>query len=82
MGLLSVSLTFVGYLLVYASVANHGKFAKEPWLGVTSDAYEAPDASSNSGAPPTGGSSSNSSPGATSVIPRGTNTAGRSPVPT
>jgi|SRR5215472_5452393 len=32
-------LLFGGYLLVYASVANHGKFATEPWNGIFTDAY-------------------------------------------
>jgi hypothetical protein len=41
MGFLSVSLTFVGYVLVYASVANHGRFALVPWAGATQDAYDA-----------------------------------------
>lgn len=41
MGLLGVSLIFVGYVLCYASVANHGKFATEPWRGLTADAYDA-----------------------------------------
>lgn len=40
MGFLSVALTFVGYVLVYGSVANHGKFAVSPWAGVVADAYD------------------------------------------
>lgn len=40
MGLISVALTFVGYVLVYASVANHGRFATSPWAGAIADAYE------------------------------------------
>lgn len=40
MGMLGVSLIFVGYVLVYAGVANHGKFALSPWSGLTGDAYE------------------------------------------
>lgn len=31
---------FFGYLLVYAAVANHGRFATAPWAGVIGDAYE------------------------------------------
>lgn len=42
MGLLGVGLTFIGYVLCYASVANHGKFALSPWDGVTKDAYDTP----------------------------------------
>ncbi len=30
---------FAGYVLVYASTAEHGKFAKEPWAGLFGDAY-------------------------------------------
>lgn len=41
MGLLGISLIFVGYVLCYASVANHGKFALAPWNGVIGDAYDA-----------------------------------------
>lgn len=40
MGFLSVTLLFTGYLLVYAGVANHGRFATQPWQGVIHDAYE------------------------------------------
>lgn len=40
MGMMGVGLIFVGYVLVYAAVANHGKFALSPWDGVTGDAYE------------------------------------------
>lgn len=40
MGVLGVGLVFVGYVLVYAAVANHGKFALSPWDGLTGDAYD------------------------------------------
>ena len=40
MGFLAVALTFVGYTLVYAATANHGRFATAPWAGVVGDAYE------------------------------------------
>jgi len=40
MGFLSVTLTFIGYTLVYAAVANKGRFATTPWAGVFRDAYE------------------------------------------
>lgn len=39
MGFLSVALVFVGYTLVYAATANHGRFATNPWTGVVADAY-------------------------------------------
>ena len=42
MGFLGVSLTFIGYVLVYASVANHGRFYANPWAGVLHDAYDGP----------------------------------------
>lgn len=29
----------IGYVLVYASVANHGRFALHPWAGLLADAY-------------------------------------------
>ena len=30
---------FTGYTLVYAAVANRGRFAAEPWRAFTEDAY-------------------------------------------
>ena len=39
MKLLSVFLVFGGYLLVYSSLANKGRFATEPWQAVFQDAY-------------------------------------------
>lgn len=41
----------LGYVLTYASVANHGRFATHPWAGVIADAYTSP-ASSSSGSGP------------------------------
>ena len=35
----STLLWFGGYLLVYAAVANGGRFAAEPWEGLFNDAY-------------------------------------------
>ncbi len=29
----------LGYILVYASVANSGRFATQPWAGLHEDAY-------------------------------------------
>lgn len=40
MGLLGVGLLFVGYILVYGSIAAHGQFALSPWDGLTKDAYD------------------------------------------
>lgn len=40
MGVLGVVLAFLGYLLIYAATANHGKFALSPWDGLLGDAYE------------------------------------------
>jgi hypothetical protein len=40
MGALGVGLVFIGYVLMYAGLANHGKFATAPWNGVTQDAYD------------------------------------------
>lgn len=42
MKFLSKLLLLAGYTLVYASVANHGKFATEPWAGLFGDAYATP----------------------------------------
>lgn len=39
MGFLSIAVSFIGYVLVYGSVANHGRFATEPWSGLFADAY-------------------------------------------
>lgn len=47
MNFLAVALTTIGYVLVYASVANHGKFAVRPFMGLRADAYDA----ENLGAP-------------------------------
>jgi len=41
MAMLGVGVMFLGYVLCYAAVADHGKFAKSPWNGVTKDAYDA-----------------------------------------
>lgn len=39
MNLLGIGLGFLGYVLVYAAVANHGRFATSPWAGLVADAY-------------------------------------------
>lgn len=39
MKFLGIYLLLGGYILVYASVANGGKFATDPWNGVFGDAY-------------------------------------------
>lgn len=51
MRFLGTLVMFVGYTLIYAAVANRGKFATEPWLGLMGDAYlpSAPGPSSASG---------------------------------
>jgi hypothetical protein len=36
---LKVAYLFFGYLLIYAAVANHGRFAAAPWQGVLHNAY-------------------------------------------
>jgi hypothetical protein len=38
-GLGTIVFGALGYLLVYASVANHGRFATHPYLGLFVDAY-------------------------------------------
>ena len=39
MSFVSSALMFIGYLLVYAAVADSGKYATQPWKGVLGDAY-------------------------------------------
>jgi hypothetical protein len=39
---LAMILTFAGYTLIYAAVANQGIFATEPWNGLFADAYTGP----------------------------------------
>lgn len=39
MKFLSRILVLGGYILVYAGIANHGRFATSPWMGVFRDAY-------------------------------------------
>ena len=39
MTFLTIGTLFVGYVLVYAATANHGRFATEPWAGLLADAY-------------------------------------------
>ena len=43
MRFLGIGLILGGYTLVYAAVANRGKFATEPWAGLFMDAYETPE---------------------------------------
>lgn len=57
----------LGYILVYASVANRGRFATHPWAGVIADAYTSPASSSSSSGPdvpatPSAASSSSKAP--------------------
>ena len=39
MRFLGIILSLLGYTLVYASIANHGRFAADPWKGLVMDAY-------------------------------------------
>lgn len=39
MRFLSLFLIFAGYVFIYASVANQGKFATDPWAALLADAY-------------------------------------------
>lgn len=46
----------LGYILIYASVANGGRFASHPWAGLQEDAYTGDRSSAtgpDAGAPPT-----------------------------
>ena len=43
MKFLSTILVLAGYTLVYAAVANHGRFYANPWMGIFRDAYGASD---------------------------------------
>lgn len=36
---MTLACLFVGYMLTYAAVANHGHYATNPWGGVVHDAY-------------------------------------------
>lgn len=62
----------LGYLLVYASVANRGRFATHPWAGLLADAYT-DGATSPPGLPPEGPQGPTGSSGDTGrpVRPRG-----------
>jgi hypothetical protein len=48
----------LGYVLVYASVANHGRFALHPWLGLLADAYTGETSTAADAQPPASSSSS------------------------
>ena len=63
-GLATILFGGAGYLLVYASVANHGRFALHPWLGLLADAYtgDTSTASSSSSSSPPAPSASSSTP--------------------
>lgn len=60
----------LGYILAYAAIANHGRFATHPWAGVVADAYTSPASpGADSGgqgvpgpAPPSGPSGSSKAP--------------------
>lgn len=38
---LTLTVTFIGYVLVYAAVANKGRLASHPWDALREDAYAA-----------------------------------------
>lgn len=40
MTLVGMILMWLGYVLLYAGIANHGRFATQPWAGVYADAYD------------------------------------------
>jgi len=64
MKFLSTILVLGGYILIYAAVANKGKFAKQPWIGVFRDAYGV-DTSTGTGAttaPSAGASTTTTTP--------------------
>jgi hypothetical protein len=63
MKFVAIIMTFIGYVLVYAGVANGGKFATQPWMGIIDDAYS--QGASQSGSSGSGGSASSSSGSAT-----------------
>lgn len=39
MKVLSIVMILAGYTLIYAAIADHGKFATNPWAGLFMDAY-------------------------------------------
>ncbi len=59
----------LGYVLLYAAVANSGRFATQPWAGLREDAYTGnrSTATGPDEAPPPASSSSSSGPSATVV---------------
>lgn len=62
----------LGYVLLYASVANHGRFATHPWAGLLMDAYtddSGTSSSSSAGAGSSPGSSSAGAQGSSSKTP-------------
>lgn len=73
MKFVAIIMTFIGYVLVYAGVANGGKFATQPWMGIIDDAYsQGSSASSSSGSG--GGASSNA--GSATPTQKGTHVTG------
>lgn len=39
MRFVGILITFGGYMLLYAAIADAGKFATEPWASLYADAY-------------------------------------------
>lgn len=70
MNLLGIGLGFLGYVLVYAATANHGRFATSPWLGVIGDAYTGEHTNIGQGPQPAPlDGSTSSQPGASALQP-------------
>lgn len=61
MRFLSLLLALLGYMLVYAGIANGGQFWNNPWKGLVQDAYTGDASSSVLPQGSKGGSESNSS---------------------
>lgn len=57
----------LGYILIYASVANRGRFATSPWAGLQEDAYtgkRSPALEPDAGVPPPAQATLTKTPGA------------------
>lgn len=74
MKFVAIIMTFIGYVLVYAGVANGGKFATQPWMGIIDDAYSQ---GSSAGASAGGsGGSASSNAGSAAPTQKGTHIMG------
>lgn len=73
MKFVAIIMTLIGYVLVYAGVANGGKFATQPWMSIIDDAYsQGSSASSSSGS----GGSASSNAGSATPTQKGTHIMG------